>query len=101
LVPLIKPGTMSTPRRTQLDLRLSKTGRMRRRQVMADISNLTNSNAVVGATSNAASQLITTYSPTSSAWLKPLNIHQATRSSARSFISSWLGADSCRDRVRI
>jgi hypothetical protein len=83
VVPLIKPGTMYTPRRTQLDLRLSKSIRMagsKRLQVMADIFNLTNSNAAVGATSNAGeppSALITTYSPTTTAWLKPLNILQA------------------------
>jgi Carboxypeptidase regulatory-like domain len=83
LVPLIKPGTMYTPRRTQLDLRLSKGIKMagsKRLQVMADIFNLTNSNAAVGATSNAGeppSALNTTYSPTTTAWLKPLNILQA------------------------
>ena len=83
VVPLIKPGTMYTPRRTQLDLRVSKSVRMagtRRLQVMADVFNLTNSNAAVGATSNAGeppSALNTTYSPTSTAWLKPLNILQA------------------------
>jgi hypothetical protein len=47
---------------------------------MLDLFNLTNSNAAVGATSNAGeppSALNTTYSPTSSAWLKPLNILQA------------------------
>ena len=56
VVPLIKPGTMFTPRRTQIDLRVSKTFRLggsRRLQLMADIFNLTNSNAAVGATSNA------------------------------------------------
>jgi hypothetical protein len=83
VVPLIKPGTLYTPRRTQLDLRLSKTVRMagsRRLQVMADVFNVTNSNAAVGATSNAGeppSALNTTYSPTSTAWQKPLNILQA------------------------
>jgi hypothetical protein len=83
VVPLIKPGTMYTPRRTQLDVRVSKTLTMsghRRLQAMVDIFNLTNSNAAVGATSNAGeppSALITTYSPNSSAWLKPLNILQA------------------------
>jgi len=83
LVPLIKPGTMYTPRRTQLDLRVSKNVRMtgsRRLQVMADVFNVTNSNAAVGATSNAGeppSAINTTYSPTTTAWLKPLNILQA------------------------
>jgi len=80
VVPLIKPGTMFTPRRTQLDLRFSKNFRLsgsQRFQVMADIFNLTNSNAAVGATSNAGeppAAIITTYG---SAWLKPLNILQA------------------------
>ena len=57
VVPLIKPGTMYTPRRTQVDLRVSKSFRLsrvrRRLQVMADIFNAFNSNAAVGATSNA------------------------------------------------
>ena len=83
VVPLIKPGTLYTPRRTQLDLRVSKSVRMKgskKLQVMADVFNLTNSNAAVGATSNAGeppSALNTTYSPTTTAWLKPLNILQA------------------------
>ena len=80
VVPLIKPGTEYTPRRTQLDLRLSKTFRVggnRRLQAMADVFNLTNSNAPVGATSNAGeppAAIITTYG---SAWLRPLNVLQA------------------------
>ena len=80
VVPLIKPGTEFTPRRTQIDLRVSKTigiGDGKRVQVMADIFNLTNSNAAVGATSNAGeppAALITTYG---SAWLRPLNVLQA------------------------
>ena len=80
VVPLIEPGTMFTPRRTQIDLRLSKAMRLsgtRRLQVMADIFNLTNSNAAVGATSNAGeppAALITTFG---SAWLRPLNVLQA------------------------
>jgi hypothetical protein len=80
VVPLIKPGTMFTPRRTQIDLRLSKSFQMggkRRLQVMADVFNLTNSNAAVGATSNAGeppAALITTFG---SAWLRPLNVLQA------------------------
>jgi hypothetical protein len=79
-VPLVKPGTMYTPRRTQLDLRVSKNFRLqgaRRLQVMADIFNAFNSNAAVGATSNAGeppAAINTTYG---SAWLKPLNILQA------------------------
>ena len=81
VVPLIKPGTMYTPRRTQVDLRVSKSFRLssgsQRLQVMADIFNAFNSNAAVGATSNAGeppAAINTTYG---SAWLKPLNILQA------------------------
>jgi hypothetical protein len=84
---LIEPGTMYTPRRTQLDLRLAKNFKMggtRRLQAMADIFNALNSNAAVGATSNAGEPppaIITTYSPPGTAnatqWLKPLNILQA------------------------
>jgi hypothetical protein len=80
VVPLIKPGTEFTARRTQIDLRVSKsfrTGGTKRVQIMADIFNLTNSNAAVGATSNAGeppASLITTYG---SAWLRPLNVLQA------------------------
>ena len=80
VVPLIKPGTMFTPRRTQIDLRLSKPFRLggaKRLQIMADVFNLTNSNASVGATSNAGeppASLITTFG---SAWLRPLNVLQA------------------------
>lgn len=83
VVPLIKPGTMYTPRRTQVDLRLSKNfgfGSGRKLQAMMDIFNAFNSNAAVGATSNAGeppAAINTTYSPTSTAWLKPLNILQA------------------------
>jgi hypothetical protein len=79
-IPLIKPGTQYTPRRTQLDLRVAKNftvARARRVQVMADIFNVLNSNAAVGATSNAGeppAAINTTYG---SAWLKPLNILQA------------------------
>ena len=79
-MPLIKPGTMYTPRRTQLDLRVSKNFRpaaTRRLQMMADIFNAFNSNAAVGATSNAGeppAAINTTYG---SAWLRPLNILQA------------------------
>jgi hypothetical protein len=79
-VPLIKPGTMYTPRRTQLDLRVAKSITLsgsQKLQVMADIFNVFNSNAAVGATSNAGeppAAINTTYG---SAWLKPLNILQA------------------------
>ena len=77
---MIKPGTMYTPRRTQVDLRFSKSFRLtgtQRLQVMADLFNAFNSNAAVGATSNAGeppAAINTTYG---SAWLKPLNILQA------------------------
>jgi hypothetical protein len=80
VVPLIKPGTMYTPRRTQVDLRIGKNFGLRgsrKLQVMADIFNAFNSNAAVGATSNAGeppAAINTTYG---SAWLKPLNILQA------------------------
>jgi hypothetical protein len=80
VVPLIKPGTMYSPRRTQVDFRFAKNFRManaRRLQVMADLFNAFNSNAAVGATSNAGeppAAINTTYGPS---WLKPLNILQA------------------------
>src|SRR3954468_777217 len=80
VVPLIKPGTEYTPRRTQLDLRFSKGFRLpgaQKLQVMADVFNAFNSNAAVGATSNAGeppAAINTTYG---AAWLKPLNILQA------------------------
>ena len=80
VVPLIEPGTQYTPRRTQLDLRVAKSFAMRgtqKLQLMADIFNAFNSNAAVGATSNAGeppAAINTTYG---SAWLKPLNILQA------------------------
>jgi hypothetical protein len=80
VVPLIKPGTMYSPRRTQIDLRVGKglsIGQGKRLQLMADLFNLTNSNAAVGATSNAGeppAALITTFG---SAWLRPLNVLQA------------------------
>jgi hypothetical protein len=80
-VPLIKPGTMYTPRRTQLDLRIAKNfklgGGRKRVQVMADIFNLTNSNAAVGATSNAGEPPAAINTTFGSAWLKPLNVLQA------------------------
>jgi hypothetical protein len=80
VVPLIKPGTEYTPRRTQLDLRVAKSfqlGGSKKLQGMADVFNVFNSNAAVGATSNAGeppAAINTTYG---SAWLKPLNILQA------------------------
>jgi len=73
---------MYTPRRTQVDLRLGKTFRLkdsRRLQTMVDIFNAFNSNAAVGATSQAGEPppaINTTYSPTSTEWLKPFNILQ-------------------------
>ncbi len=80
VVPLVKPGTMYTPRRTQMDFRFAKnvplTG-TKRLQVMADLFNAFNSNAAVGATSNAGEPppaINATYGPS---WLKPLNILQA------------------------
>ena len=71
---------MYTPRRTQVDLRVGKNiplAGSKKLQVMADIFNAFNSNAAVGATSNAGeppAAINTTYG---SAWLKPLNILQA------------------------
>jgi len=49
-------------------------------QQVTIVINLTNSSAAVGATSNAGeppAAINTTYAPTSTAWLKPLNILQA------------------------
>ena len=80
VVPLIKPGTEYTPRRTQVDFRFAKDITVRgarRLQVMADLFNAFNSNAAVGATSNAGEPppaINVTYGPS---WLKPLNILQA------------------------
>ncbi|HEY1912716.1 MAG TPA: carboxypeptidase regulatory-like domain-containing protein [Vicinamibacterales bacterium] len=80
VVPLIQPGTEYTPRRTQVDFRFAKTVNVagsKKLQVMADLFNAFNSNAAVGATSNAGeppAAINTTYG---SAWLKPLNILQA------------------------
>jgi hypothetical protein len=79
---LIEPGSMYTPRRTQVDVRLAKTFRLqgsRRLQAMLDIFNAFNSNAAVGATSQAGEPppaINTTYAPTSAEWLKPFNILQ-------------------------
>jgi Carboxypeptidase regulatory-like domain len=84
VVPLIKPGTQFTPRRTQVDLRVGKNFKLnnsQKLQVMVDIFNAFNSNAAVGATSNAGeppAAINTTFSTAAnSAWLKPLNILQA------------------------
>ena len=80
VVPLIQPGTDYTPRRTQVDFRFAKNFAVsgsRRLQVMADLFNAFNSNAAVGATSNAGeppAAINTTFGPS---WLKPLNILQA------------------------
>jgi hypothetical protein len=77
---LIEPGTMYADRRSQLDLRLAKTFRLpraQRLQVMIDVYNTFNSNAPVGATSQAGETppaLNTTYG---NQWLRPLNILQA------------------------
>jgi hypothetical protein len=79
-VPLVKPGTMYTPRRAQLDLRVSKNFSLRgaqRLQIMADIFNAFNSNAAVGATSNAGEPPAAINTTFGSAWLRPLNILQA------------------------
>jgi hypothetical protein len=86
-ISLIEPGTMYADRRSQLDLRVAKTFRLpgsKRVQVMADVYNAFNSNAPVGATSQAGEtppSLNTTYSSTGAvpggAWLTPLNILQA------------------------
>ena len=62
---------------TQVDLRLGKTfkaGGSRRVQGMVDIFNLTNSNAAVGATSNAGEPPAAINTTFGGAWLKPLNI---------------------------
>jgi hypothetical protein len=67
-----------TPRRTQLDLRVPlQPERIAADQVMADIFNAFNSNAAVGATSNAGEPLAAINTTFGSAWLKPLNILQA------------------------
>ena len=87
-IPLVRPGDVYGDRRSQLDLRFAKSVRMggsRRLQVMMDIYNTFNSNAPVGATSQAGEQppaLNTTYTTTNparlgGAWLTPLNILQA------------------------
>ena len=67
-----------------MDLRLGKNFKLnntQKIQVMVDLFNAFNSNAAVGATSNAGeppAAINTTYSTAAnSAWLKPLNILQA------------------------
>jgi hypothetical protein len=78
-VNLIPPGQMFTPRRTQLDLRFAKNFRLpgaRRLQVQMDIYNTFNSNAPVGANSQAGETppgINNNYGPD---WQKPLNILQ-------------------------
>ena len=79
-VNLIEPGTEYTPRRTQLDLRLSKSFRMsgaRRLQLMADIYNLFNSSATVGATSQSGEPPAALNQTYGNDWLRPFNILQA------------------------
>ena len=86
-VALIEPGSMFTPRRTQLDLRFAKTFRLtasRRLQVMMDMYNSLNSNAPVGANSQAGETppgINNNYVEPSlvtgiSAWQRPLNVLQ-------------------------
>ena len=64
--PLIVPNTMREPRRTQVDLRLSKTfllGSVRRLQANIDVYNVANSNPILG--------MNTTFGPN---WLVPQQI---------------------------
>jgi hypothetical protein len=86
-VALIEPGTMYADRRSQLDVRIAKNFRLggsKRIQAQFDVYNALNSNAAVGATSQAGEtppSLNTTYSSTDpnrpgGAWLTPLNILQ-------------------------
>ncbi len=78
-VNLIAPGTMFTGRRTQVDLRFGKTFRLagaRRLQVMADIYNTFNSNAPVGANSQAGETPPGINNTYGNNWLQPLNILQ-------------------------
>ena len=68
-VPLIPPNTLFEPRRTQVDLRFSKSLKLTpkiRSQWNVDVYNVTNNNAVTS--------LITTFGPT---WLKPTKILDA------------------------
>lgn len=79
-VNLIEPGTEYTPRRTQLDIRLSKSIRMsgaKRLQLMADIYNLFNSSATVGATSQSGEPPAALNQTYGADWLRPFNILQA------------------------
>ena len=75
-IPLIQPGTQFEPRRTQVDLRFSKTLKLPaklRAQFNLDIYNVTNNNAVT--------TLNTAYSSTAAApggtWLKPTKVLDA------------------------
>ena len=95
-VNLIEPSTEPTPRRTQLDIRLSKSIRMsgaKRLQLMADIYNLFNSSATVGATSQSgeppAALNQTCTAPTGSG--HSTFSRRATRSSARRSSSRSVG----------
>jgi hypothetical protein len=63
-----------------VDFRAAKNIKLRgtqKLQVMADIFNAFNSNAAVGATSNAGEPPAAINTTFGSAWLKPLNILQA------------------------
>jgi hypothetical protein len=85
-VNLIPPGAMFTPRRTQLDLRLAKTFRLpgaRRLQAQVDIYNTFNSNAPVGANSQAGetppginNNYVAPGPGVIDAWQRPLNVLQ-------------------------
>jgi len=73
---LIQPGTQFEPRRTQVDLRFSKTIKLPaklRGQINFDVYNVTNNNAVT--------TLNTAYSSTSTTaggtWLKPTKVLDA------------------------
>jgi hypothetical protein len=75
-IPLIQPGTQFEPRRTQVDLRFSKTLRLpakMRAQFNLDVYNVTNNNAVT--------TLNTAYSSTGAVpggtWLKPTKVLDA------------------------
>ena len=72
-IPLIQPGTLYEPRRTQVDLRLSKTVKLTaklRSKFNLDVYNVTNNNGVV--------TLNTVYSSTANVaggtWLKPTKV---------------------------
>lgn len=79
-IALIEPGTVDADRRSQLDVRLAKTFRVgggKRLQAMVDIYNALNSNAPVGATSQAGETPPSLNTTHGSSWLTPLNILQA------------------------